>query len=623
MKPVLVALVATLLLAGCTGGPLGGDRPSETVSIVRGENGVVGGDYPRGVHPYPNGTEWPTGLEGPFEREAPISVVVQGAGGIGLHGWIHLPKLPEGVLAPTVLWSSPYFGQTQLPGNDPSYDTDPVVPVGLLVSSGYAVAMFNVRGTGPSEGCFEFFGPNEQKDQAILVEWIARQYWSNGRVGMMGLSYHGTTPWEAAINNPPSLKTIVVAGMVSDLYTFFHTPQGAIFTVGAPFYGLVTGLVSLAPTSDVVGQSGMFRGAPSVPGRVCPELAEAIATTAAGTFTDLRDQQFWSDRNLINKFPDVTTSVFLTHGFQDNHGSGHQQQEDHAWNALTQAPKRMLEGQWGHEFPNTNSFRSEFVMTDWFDRLMPWLDFWLKGIGPAPPFVGTMDYQDGTGSWYQTTSWPPADVREEVLYLNDGRLDSAPPSGPMMFRSTPAPTGPDGVLCPGASDEAATRGLVFETPADAGRFVLAGNPYAYLPLTSDLPGGLVGVHVYRLGKEYSCGEGGPQGHRLLVAGVADLRFHGGNIVGKDFPTNARTAVRVDVSSLAEVIEDGERLAVVVSYGDPADRTGAPLYPEVTLVPASDGDAPHIVLPFVSGSLGGAAPALAYPDRPFLPAGINS
>jgi hypothetical protein len=188
----------------------------------------------------------------------------------------------------------------------------------------------------------------------------------------------------------------------------------------------------------------------------------------------------------------------------------------------------------------------------------------------------------------------------------------------ISFRSTAAPTGPEGVLCPGPAEDAETRGHVFLSAADAGRFVVAGNPYAYLPLTSDLPGGLVGVHLYRLGKEYECGESGPQGHRLLVAGVADLRFHGGNIVGKDFPTNTRTAVRIDISSLAEVIEDGERLAAIVSYGDPSDRTGAPFYPEITLVAAEGGDAPHIVLPLVSGTLGGQEPTLQYPARPFLP-----
>ena len=65
-------------------------------------------------------------------------------------------------------------------------------------SAADAVAIFNVRGTGNSGGCFSWLGPAEQRDQAFLVEWLAKRPWSNGRIGMMGLSYHGTTPWEVS-----------------------------------------------------------------------------------------------------------------------------------------------------------------------------------------------------------------------------------------------------------------------------------------------------------------------------------------------------------------------------------------------------------------------------------------
>ncbi len=78
---------------------------------------------------------------------------------------------------------------------------------------------------------------------------------------MMGLSYHGTTPWEAAIQNPRHLKTIVVAGMVGDWYTFYHTPQGAPFTVGTAFQAIINGTVSFAQPCpwSVPGSSVCYR----------------------------------------------------------------------------------------------------------------------------------------------------------------------------------------------------------------------------------------------------------------------------------------------------------------------------------------------------------------------------
>src|SRR5688500_15348641 len=68
--------------------------------------------FPRGVHPYPRGDEWPAGLTGPFARQAPFRVRVPSHDGVELEGWIQLPVLPAGVRAPVVLVSSPYFGQT-------------------------------------------------------------------------------------------------------------------------------------------------------------------------------------------------------------------------------------------------------------------------------------------------------------------------------------------------------------------------------------------------------------------------------------------------------------------------------------------------------------------------------
>jgi putative CocE/NonD family hydrolase len=617
MRAAVLAL-GLFLIAGCLGAsppPPGG--AGAKVPIVKGANGSVGGSYPHGVHPYPMGDEWPAGLEGPFERASLTNTVIE-ANGVHLDGWIYRPKVPEGVRVPVLLWSTPYFGQTMPPANDERVAQSTMVPVNVLVARGYAVALFSVRGTGNSEGCFEFFGPNEQKDQASMVNWLAGQPWSNGRVGMMGLSYHGTTPWEAAIQNPPGLKTIVVAGMVGDLYTFMHTPQGAMFTVGAGFAGLVTGLVSLAPASNFASAPGNARGAPTIPGRVCPDVANMLQTMAVGTFTDSRDAKFWNERNLIQHFPEVQSSVFLTHGFQDNVGSGHQQQEDYVWGTLAKAPKRQLEGQWQHEFPNSNAFKSDWALHDWFDRLFPWLDFWLKGIGPAPPGIETVDYQDGAGTWHQSGAWPPREKHDEVLYFNQGKMDAAPATAAASFRAAPNPRGVGAYLCPSAAPPAEATGLIFTTSPSAQPVIIAGNPIAYLPITSDLPGGLVAVHVYLLGKNFACAQNGATGARLLVAGVANLRFHAGGYQGKDFPVNARTPVRIDITNLAEVVAPGDRLAFVLSYGEPSDRTGAPYVPKITLMPGSAGDAPHVVLPVLEGTLGGAAPTLAYAARPFVP-----
>ncbi|MFH1268725.1 MAG: CocE/NonD family hydrolase, partial [Planctomycetota bacterium] len=74
---------------------------------------------------------------------------------------------------------------------------------------GYVVVNSDSRGRFESEGDWDPFSPLHKTDGYDLVEWIARQPWSNGRVGTYGLSYMGWTQWWTATQTPPSLRCIV------------------------------------------------------------------------------------------------------------------------------------------------------------------------------------------------------------------------------------------------------------------------------------------------------------------------------------------------------------------------------------------------------------------------------
>ncbi|MBW3547817.1 MAG: CocE/NonD family hydrolase, partial [Actinobacteria bacterium] len=97
-------------------------------------------------------------------------------------------------------------------------------------------------------GCIDWFGPDEQKDQAAIVEWLAERPWSSGRVAMGGRSYMAGTAFEAAIEQTPSLKTVVVGGLMTDLYTLVHSPQGAASTAGQQSSRSSSGGFSLVAT---------------------------------------------------------------------------------------------------------------------------------------------------------------------------------------------------------------------------------------------------------------------------------------------------------------------------------------------------------------------------------------
>jgi putative CocE/NonD family hydrolase len=76
--------------------------------------------------------------------------------------------------------------------------------------SGYVYVLVDVRGRGSSEGAFEPFA-NEGRDGYDVVEFLARQPWSNGKIAMWGGSYAGFDQWTTAKELPPHLATIVPA----------------------------------------------------------------------------------------------------------------------------------------------------------------------------------------------------------------------------------------------------------------------------------------------------------------------------------------------------------------------------------------------------------------------------
>ena len=91
---------------------------------------------------------------------------------------------------------------------------------------GYALVGLNLRGTSCSGGTFDFFQPAEGRDGYEMVEWIARQGWSNGSVGMVGKSYPGITQLFVAQQRPPHLTAIAPGHYFGDAYRDIAFPGG-------------------------------------------------------------------------------------------------------------------------------------------------------------------------------------------------------------------------------------------------------------------------------------------------------------------------------------------------------------------------------------------------------------
>jgi predicted acyl esterase len=110
---------------------------------------------------------------------------------------------------------------------------------GFWVPNGYAVVKVAVRGSSNSEGDLYPFSQTEAKDYYELIEWAGVQEWSDGNVGLNGVSYLAMLQWYVAALNPPHLKAIIPWEGGVDLYREFSFHGGMPETMFTQFWDSV------------------------------------------------------------------------------------------------------------------------------------------------------------------------------------------------------------------------------------------------------------------------------------------------------------------------------------------------------------------------------------------------
>lgn len=135
---------------------------------------------------------------------------------------IYRPAVKEKV--PAVISWSPY-GKSNIDqpwayneGDLSHLQKEEGVDPALWCANGYAVAHPDARGAYMSEGNIYHWGTNEGRDIYDYIEWLAKQEWCNGSVGMAGNSYLTIAQWFAADQKPPHLKAIAPWEGQTDAY---------------------------------------------------------------------------------------------------------------------------------------------------------------------------------------------------------------------------------------------------------------------------------------------------------------------------------------------------------------------------------------------------------------------
>lgn len=323
-----------------------------------------------------------------------------------IYGNVERPVVPAGVKVPVILTYSPYNVLRAGAGAADGIAT-------YFVPRGYARAVFDVVGTKDSGGCYDYGGIRERETAAAIVDALGAMEWSNGRVGMIGGSYDGTTQIAAAIQKPKHLAAIIPQVAIDRWYDYAYG-GGIRYTLNsenATDEGLDTPLgfdfgFGALPPQDV--------GDPAAAATVVRERINPCdrgVHTENGYDPDPVYDAFWVERDYRRLAGNVTAAVLVEGGWLD-HNVKHWDSTRFFAALPATTPRHLVMGQWRHSanrFPDAQNYRHA-----WFDRYLLELPIDLSALpavdtepGQAPPAAARR----------QEVSWPPPGTQQVALPL--------------------------------------------------------------------------------------------------------------------------------------------------------------------------------------------------------------
>jgi len=355
-----------------------------------------------------------------------------------MHVALWLPDVPEGQTVPVIATIHPYYDfGTEVADGDSNPNTIPDGGVGAwvldqFVPHGYALAQVSTFGSGKSTHCQDVKGLGEQVGIQAAVDWLGKQEWSNGNVGLMGKSYAGTTNWEAAQNPSEHLKTIVpISGSIGVQQMFYRNGSSEFRAVG---YDLAYEGATTDMTTDDLRICSDDAVGPAMP----------VTTSLAAEFGGADWSDYWEERyHLQDVIDNYNGSVYLVWGLQDWNVDPY-----HAFPAYQMLRDagihtRAISGQWAHNYVDQPDRHGELgsgyggeaypnmTRMDWAIELWNWFEYYLKDIGNEPE--AHVQIQTHDGMWHVEETWPPED-----LTWNLATLDTATAQGGVVSATSSA-----------------------------------------------------------------------------------------------------------------------------------------------------------------------------------------
>lgn len=538
---------------------------------------------------------------------------------------VALPKdLKPGEKIPALIKGTPYWRAAQY-----SFLGGAMAEVGLLNfgepdvafmnKRGFAIVTVDTRGTGASFGHQDImFGDAEVEDFGEIVDWAAKQSWSDGKVGAYGFSYRGVLAMDTAALGHPALKAIAPTFDFADIYLTAY-PGGVMSERFIQAWSTQTAALNRGELPCPFPCPLLFAGPKRVDADTDGKLAAAAIAEHARNYNvyecahkapnrddkictsgkSLSDVSEFSRRDAAQK---SGVPIYAIVGYFDANSAGQALERYRNFSN----PQELTIGAISHGgFMGTDPFAAMDAPADptyskQIHGVADFFDAYLKGKGRPPAKSIRYNVLNG-GGWQTSAVWPPSGVKDMELYFDAGRALSevAPAGGSDKYKVDFAASSgidsryqsPVDLSRTAYSDRAAqdAKLLAYTGAKLAADVEIAGNPVAHLTLASSAADGAAIVYlesvsprgavtylaegVLRLAHRKESGDAVPSGdplHSHLAADASPMT------PGKAEP------IQIALSPIAVRLRKGDRVRVAIAGADADNLQRIPAQGDVTI-----------------------------------------
>jgi putative CocE/NonD family hydrolase len=427
---------------------------------------------------------------------------------------------------------------------------------------GYAAVRVDMRGSGESDGLMhDEYLQQEQDDALEVIDWIARQPWCSGQVGMMGKSWGAYNSLQVAARRPPALKAIIAVMGTDDRFAeCIHFSGGCLLNDNF-WWGCVMQIFNARPPDPaIVGER--WRA-------MWLERLEAEQFWPAIWLEHQTLDEYWKHGSVCFDYGAIECPTWFWGGWADLYRDTPFRLAEH----LT-VPRRVTVGPWAHLYPHE---AVPAPAVGFLQEALRWWDHWLKGIDRGVMREALLDfymmeavepqsfYPVRAGRWVAEDSWPSPSVHTRAFALNPGALADAPAEPVDLSLRSPQSIGlaagdwgsfgnPGDV--PGDQREDSFGSLEFTSAPLPAPLEILGNARLILEVAADRPDAFVAVRLIDVA---------PSGAASGVArGFLNLSHRESREAPKPLVPHERYRIEVSLTGTGYTFPAGHRLQLALS-----------------------------------------------------------